>query len=190
MYHVGNDKRALLSAELIYNGLIEGLKEKSFDELSVTEIAQRAGVGRATFYRNFDSPIDVLHMKCDACFEEVIQGYVDSFKRGENDRSSLLVYYFEYWIRHSELLEALSAVNRMDIFSECHFKHSGKITALLRPGTDITSEEYIYFMSVRTGLTIGILSAWIKTGKKKSADELVALLVKMLDESMADKVLL
>ena len=190
MYHVSDDKRAKISAEMIYSGLIECLKEKSIDELTVTEIAQRAGVGRATFYRNFDSPIDVLHMKCNACFEEVIGGYIDSYEKGGNTRGSLLLYYFEYWIRHSELLEALSVVNRMDIFSECHFKHSGKITSLLRPGTNITSEEYIYFMSLRTGITIGILSAWIKTGKQKSADELVALLVKMLDESMADEVLL
>ena len=183
MYHVSNDKRARISAEMIYSGLIGCLKEKRIDELTVTEIAKRSGVGRATFYRNFDTPEDVLHMKCDACFEEVLKGFLDTYNPDEHERGSLLIYFFGYWMDHSELLEALAAINRLDMISECHFKHSQLITKVFKPDADMASDDYIYFMAGRTGMMTGTLSAWIRTGKKKTPEELAAFLMDTIDDA-------
>ena len=190
MYHVKDDKRARISAEMIYAGLMACLKEKPLSELTVREIAERAGVGRATFYRNFDSPIDVLHLKCDACFEEVLSGFLREYEAGLSGRNDLLVYFFRYWMDHSELLEALANANRTDIVYDCHLRHSDQITAAFFPQVDTTSEDYVYFISVRTGIMTSILLAWIKTGRNKSPEELVELMTGYLEEAMRGDVLL
>lgn len=44
----------------IINALIDLMKEKSFDAISVSEITARAGVSRVSYYRNFDSKEDIL----------------------------------------------------------------------------------------------------------------------------------
>lgn len=46
--------------QYIEEAVLQLMNEKDFHEISITEIAKKAGVGRATFYRNFDSKEDVL----------------------------------------------------------------------------------------------------------------------------------
>ena len=190
MYHVKDDKRAQISAEMIYTGLMKCLKKKPLSELTVIEIVKSARVGRATFYRNFDSPIDVLHMKCDACFQEVLSGFLHEYEKGLQGRNDLLVYFFRYWMDHSDLLDALTNAKRTDIIYDCHLRHSNMITAVFFPQMDMQSEEYIYFISVRTGILTSILMAWGKTGRKKTPEELIPLMTGYLEETMKSDILL
>lgn len=64
MYHIKADKRSLASARLISQGLNRLLQAKDFDSITVTDIVNEAGVGRATFYRLFDNTTDVLTYSC------------------------------------------------------------------------------------------------------------------------------
>ena len=85
MYHISKDKRALQSSELIYNGLLECIKKKPFDQISVSDLQKASGVARSTFYRAFDNISDVLYWKCDTCFYEVIVSYHTKMFLGELD---------------------------------------------------------------------------------------------------------
>ncbi|CTO60987.1 TetR family transcriptional regulator [Streptococcus pneumoniae] len=60
MYHIKADKRSLASARLISQGLNRLLQAKDFDSITVTDIVNEAGVGRATFCRLFDNVTDVI----------------------------------------------------------------------------------------------------------------------------------
>ena len=44
----------------IVNALIDLMREKNFEAISVSEITARAGVSRVSYYRNFDSKEDIL----------------------------------------------------------------------------------------------------------------------------------
>ena len=189
MYHVKEDKRSRVSAEMIYTGLMDCLKEKPLNELTVREIADRAGVGRATFYRNFDSPVDVLHRQCDRCFEEVLTGFLSEYRQGLQGHNDFLVYFFRYWMDRSALLEALAAANRTDIISECHLRHSDLITSEFAPEMDVRSEDYVYFISVRTGIMTSVLTAWVRTGRKKTPEELVSLMTGYLEDAVKGRIL-
>lgn len=46
--------------EYITNALFNLMKKKKYDEISITEITQKAGVGRMSFYRNFNSKEDII----------------------------------------------------------------------------------------------------------------------------------
>ena len=41
-------------------GLWELLEDKSFEKISVSELVERAGIGRVTFYRNFSNKEEEL----------------------------------------------------------------------------------------------------------------------------------
>lgn len=68
MYHISKDKRTIESARLIYEGLLECLKTKAFDQITVSDLQKESGVARSTFYRAFDNISDVLYWKCDTRF--------------------------------------------------------------------------------------------------------------------------
>lgn len=95
MYHISNDKRAIQSSELIYNGLLECIKKKAFDQITISDLQKTSGVARSTFYRAFDNISDVLYWKGDTCFYEVLGNYHPQLFQGEID--------FRYTYLHHEL---------------------------------------------------------------------------------------
>lgn len=53
-------KNNKIVAESITIALIQLMKKKEFHDISITELTKRAGVGRVSFYRNFEDKTDVL----------------------------------------------------------------------------------------------------------------------------------
>ena len=73
MYHIPDDKRAQKSAELIWRGMEQCLREKTFQKLRISDIHQKSYVSRATFYRLFDSLQDVLIYECDQIYTQLAE---------------------------------------------------------------------------------------------------------------------
>ena len=65
MYRISADPRAVASAKKVIDGLENCLERKKLSDISVSEVCRLSGVGRATFYRLFDTPIDVLQYHSD-----------------------------------------------------------------------------------------------------------------------------
>lgn len=179
MYHISKDKRTMSSAELIYQGLLTCLKKKPFEQIRISDLQRESTVARSTFYRSFDTISDVLYWKCDLCFQEVLEHYIQD---NHFDERELAYHYFQYWMVHSEILELLMQINRYDIIYACHMKNAKKMQASYGKRLDIslTPREGSYYMSIRTGLTISVLMTWLKGGCKESAEELVEMLVRFI----------
>ena len=177
MYHISNDKRAIQSSELIYNGLLECIKKKSFDQITISDLQKASGIARSTFYRAFDNISDVLYWKCDTCFYEVLGNYHPKLFQDELD---LAQHYFQYWMNHSDILELLIQINRQDIIYACHMKNAEILQERFGAIPGIHMEHGNYFIAVRTGFTISILTTWLKGGRKENASELVQIIEEQL----------
>ena len=55
-----NNKRELSVAQYITNSLFELMKDKTYNDISITEITDKAKVNRVSFYRNFTSKEDII----------------------------------------------------------------------------------------------------------------------------------
>lgn len=174
MYHISHDKRAEKSAGLIYQGLLDCLRRKPFDQITVTDIQQATGVARTTFYRSFDNLSDVLFWRCDQCFQEALHAAPSSQAPSE---STLMQGYFRYWTAHSDILRLLIDINRPDIICACHMKNAQALEASYGalPGLDEKGRRY--FMAIRTGVTISVLEAWLDGGRRETPEELVRIIV-------------
>lgn len=105
MYHIKQDKRAQTSVELICTGLKQCLREKSFENITISDIQRISGVSRSTFYRNFDRIEDVLALMCDRVFEEALSsGY-----------ANISESVFRTWFRHSDMIETVVSIGRGDM---------------------------------------------------------------------------
>ena len=177
MYHISNDKRSKQSAELIYNGLLECIKKKPFDLITISDLQKASGVARTTFYRSFDNLSDVLYWKCDACFYEVLGKFKLQIFKGEIE---LARHYFTYWMEHYDILELLIEINRQDIIYACHMKNADILQERFGKIPGLIMKHGNYFMAIRTGFTISILTAWLKGGRKESPDEIVTIIQEQL----------
>lgn len=73
MYKKQTNPVALRSQQYIGESLYQLMDQKPYSEITVTELCQNAGVGRKTFYRNFETIEDVLSFNLDSFFRSFIK---------------------------------------------------------------------------------------------------------------------
>ena len=91
----------------IEKGFLEMLKEKKYEDITVSEICLRMNMPRKAFYRYFDAKDDVLSAMLDHTMSEYSGFSVD--RSGESKRSLELELeeYFKYWYEKRHMLTAL-----------------------------------------------------------------------------------
>ena len=122
MYHIPNDARAQRSAERIYESLMTFPNAGAFSEISVTQIAACAGVGRSTFYRLFDNSYDVLYWKSDEIMESALRK-----ASGKDSFDDIFLTFITEWMKHQSLLQTLSRYSMTDILFQVHMTHIREI---------------------------------------------------------------
>lgn len=177
MYHISNDKRSKESAEHIWKGLLKCLENKSFNNITISDLYKITGIARTTFYRSFDNISDILYWKCDKCFYESLNCY--DFNKNINELH-LAEHYFNYWINNSEILELLTKINRQDIIYSSHFKNTELLKEKYGELENINNKHSKYFISIRTGITISILTTWIQEDKQETLEELLEIIKEQL----------
>ena len=97
MYHIKNDKRPIQSSQWIYEALKELMLEIDYSKIKITDIVNKANLGRTAFYRNFDTIDDILKMKCSEKFKEFRQYCIDYYKSDCFDDNTFLKPFLRYW---------------------------------------------------------------------------------------------
>ena len=181
MYHVNKDPRSIKSANMLYDGLAKLIQSKPLHLITVTDLINASNVGRTTFYRQFDQVEDILWLRSDQVFEDMIQyliAYIQEY--GNEPRVMLLKPVLRYFNAHSEIIELLIKVNRLDIaMASLHRAvEPYRTRALTYLGVD---EAYVgYNITIRVGIVTNILVQWIGTGKQEPPDELADRLSTMI----------
>lgn len=177
MYRITDDQRSIQSSKMLYDGLARLMREKAFDDITVTDLVKAAKVGRATFYRNFDSIEDVLRLRCDQVCEGLAVYYTEYRQQyGVKTPIPRLKPLLRYFDRHSEIIELLIQANQLDMLATAFRK--GFEPHLEKFGIE---EEYVgYGLTIHIGTAISILAYWVKTGKQQPPDELADKLSTMM----------
>src|SRR6266542_671503 len=91
------DLRARRTRKWLQDALIELMKEKSFQDIQITELAARAQVSRPAFYLHFVSKEDLLLSHVDVIFDEFHAEVSREIAKGNLDRKQFSVMLFQYW---------------------------------------------------------------------------------------------
>ena len=167
MYHIKSDKRAQASAQLIGNAMMELLKVKNFDAISVSDIQRQSTVGRATFYRLFDNTVDVLSWLCNQIFDTMANRNTSPT---ENMVESM-ISFIGAWMEHEVLLQAIIRSGHIEVIYEMLYRRMKEAGDLLFPDLQLENGKADYLVSIASTALIGGLSAWLKHGKTESAEQ-------------------
>jgi AcrR family transcriptional regulator len=98
------DPRIVRTHKMIENAFLELLWEVGFEATTVRDIAQRAGVNRATFYAHFEDKYDLFNYVLERGLANVIQTHLpaDATFRQENLKL-LLLALIDFFERGNEL---------------------------------------------------------------------------------------
>lgn len=161
-------KREMSAKERIYEAVIRLISEdkKPYDQISVQDIVDEAGVCRNSFYRNFKTKSDIFmerFMEISKYTGVLMQGYEGDFAK------RIFRSFFESAKEHREFLLAFyKAVPNMyfDTFT-------GVIKASNMNGREDLSPEDYYKYSCRAWISVGILTEWMKKGCQTPVDDMI-----------------
>ena len=97
---MNNQEKNSYVRKQILNTLLEMMNEQEFDTIVISALTDKAGVGRASFYRNFTSKEDVLHQEADRLINKWAKEWEELEAAQPNDFFiSLLNFYKDYKFR-------------------------------------------------------------------------------------------
>jgi AcrR family transcriptional regulator len=84
------DPRAERSCEWMRGALLALMKEKDYQKITVSEITDRAGLSRPTFYLHYKSKDEVLIENVMITFEEIMSEFSENIRKANVDRPGAL----------------------------------------------------------------------------------------------------
>jgi len=155
--------------ECITTALLQMMENTPFEDIAITDLVKKAGVGRVSFYRNFESKKDVL--------------------------AKHLVILLEEWGKE---FEALGDPNKFsDSLVRHYYKHKNVYLMLYKQGLSDMIYETIrgamklheaqhnlerYAKSMIAGMIWGWADEWMRQGMPESPDE-IAMLTSQINNS-------
>ena len=117
-----------LSKEYIYTALIELMKSKHFNEISISEITTKAGVSRMTFYRNYPSKEAVITTRMDNIFDQ----YINTVILCPDNIYDNIYVLLGFWEKHSDLIKCLIKSDMESLLLEQFSKQADTILKRLK----------------------------------------------------------
>ncbi len=159
---MSNEGRNTYVINHITDALIELMVKKPFDDISISELCDLAGVGRASFYRNFETKEDVLKKHLEEIWYDWAKDYESKNKQSYFIESLLKCFY------------------KYKDFNLLLYRHnlSNLIYEVVRWGTKInesTSNIESYLKSAIAGAVFGLVDEWMRRGMQETPEQIIAL---------------
>lgn len=100
-----NEARNAYVIEHITDALLKLLKDKPVGDISISELCDLAGIGRASFYRNFESKEDILRSYINKIFKEWTD---ESYQKENLPLNELLGLMFAHFEKHRDFYTLLN----------------------------------------------------------------------------------
>jgi len=173
MENKNNTLQNHIAKESIFTSLMILMEQKNFKEITITEMAKKAGVSRMAFYRNYNVMEDIISCYLDELFQEYTNQILDL---GEINTYESICLYFSYFRKHEKLMTNLINSNLTNLLLERCIKLFNtlcKESVCQKSFSPINKSYVIEFIA---GGLYRLLIEWAKSGMKES-DEDMAILV-------------
>lgn len=161
------------SKQLMEDTLLRLMQTENFDEISIQEITDYAGLSRRTFYRNFETKDDILKER----FHKIWRDY-ESEIRQMKDLSLPHVAFvlFSVMLPHADFLKLVNRQHLLPLFL-------AEVDELLPPAFQevkgsrlhFSGESISYALAFSTGGFMRILIRWLESSPLKTPEEMSAI---------------
>lgn len=161
---MSNEGRNAYVIEHITSALLVLLREKPMGEISIRELCDGAGVGRTSFYRNFETKEDILK----GYIRQLFQGWMDQFGKTDHPPLSELIYtMFSHFEAYRDFYSLISKRGLIDLLKDIILTLCG-----FYPEQEKTAA---YASAFAAYSLYGWIEVWFQRGMRESAEELAEL---------------
>lgn len=159
------------TSEYIVLALLQLMKKKSFSGISITELCEKAGVSRMSFYRYYESKQDVLKQECARITDEFVAKSGISYRN--NPLKDYFIILFTHLYNNRDLALLLERADQLDIVKD-DFQR-----VFLSTYKGVYEEYKSYYIS---GGLYDVFCHWLRNGFQESPEELAAKLRDILEK--------
>ena len=167
LYHpmnMNNQQKNTWVKRQITAALLDLLREKKLADISVSELTDRAGVGRVSFYRNYQTKEDILRKESDRLIQEWGKLYEAN---PESAPETLFPSLFDFYREHRDFYTTLYEAGMSTIMMDT-------IISTIQITPELQNLE-AYMKSFWAYGIYGWMLEWIKRGMQESGSELIGL---------------
>ncbi len=176
------DRRVLRSRAKIRSALFELVKEKPYAQISVTELTERAGLNRKTFYMHYASLDDVLSEVEEDFAAALSRVLADSSFYDTRKISSDMVYGVEAAVRENyEVLDCLSLARSFDVIRDRVERGvRDVIWQKLAQYSSLDDAGRTYISQYLAAGLVSMIVLWIRSGDGKPLEEVAQMAEQMI----------
>lgn len=149
--------------DYIMEGLLQLMKKKNYNDITITDITKSAGVNRVTFYRNFNTKDDVI--------KECLKICDDNFNKTKNSNDTGLYQMLQFFEINKRTISLLYKSNCSHLLTE-HILHTWNYN---KSDTNIVA----YIKSAWAYFMFGWANEWYLRGMQESPEQMVEIFENM-----------
>lgn len=155
-----------LTKECIESALVLLMEEKTFNEITITDIVKRAGVSRTAYYRNYSSKEDILNSMVKDFVHKVVSA-MSKYDPSEN--------LYEFFFQMFQGLRPFSDTYK--ILLKANFGETILTLIIERLNEDNKDGDtkLQYSNSFWSGAVYAILTEWIRSDLQQTEDEMATI---------------
>ena len=152
--------------------MIRLMREKPFEKISIQEIAKKSGVGRATWFRNYNGKNEALTFKLIVLWNRWSDEHDISVRDRFTLKNSKDFFEFNFEIRC--IVQTIYSANMQSAVYDAFYQ-------VMMPQYGANAEECYKARFYSYGL-FGLLDEWVKRGFKETPDEMVRIFYTVMDD--------
>lgn len=173
MKRVSVNSQNQLVRESIFTALMILMERKSFSEIKITEIVNKAGVSRMSYYRNYNSKEDIINIYLDEMFEEYME-IISNYEKYDR-------YHRKYWFiacfkNNERLIRNLVNSGLTFLVLERINKFVDEVIELPPNEKNHLPETDQQNMRFAVGGLFNVIIEWFNGGMSESLEEMAAIL--------------
>ncbi len=164
----------ILAKECIVTALMQLLEEKPFSAITISELTERAGVSRMTYYRNYQAKEDIFEIYLDDVLEHYREDVQELMLKGNYYDKDNMVHYFSYLKDHRIFLECLVKNGFGHLLLRTISKYV--MATWYREGDGV---ERYYMLQAFAGALFTLYLTWSNNGMQETPEQMAEILRKI-----------
>lgn len=177
------DKRIIRTKKLIKRTMIELMQEKEVQNITVTDICNRADLNRGTFYTYHQDVFSLVSEIENEILDDVTQILDDAAQSGlgnskAKERNMMVRQILECFSRHRDVIKVVFGDTGYITFQQkLKSIFITKFSQIIGISNTVFEDHDGYLAVYITSGMIGIIQEWIKTGFQKSPEEIANIMM-------------
>lgn len=183
MSNKSNHSLSLQSKKWFSEALQNLMKHKKYSEITISELAQKAGLDRKTFYRNFETKDDIIRFYLDGTCRD----YIHNLRREPRLTTySVAKAYFTTCKKHADFLYLLDKNDLLPLLLIAFDSYLPMLHKMFENEDSKENPVYEseYALSFFTGGFWNISIKWIRNGGKETPEEMAEIVENLMSHSL------